>query len=386
MRTDNFLSWILSNSDRSKVRLPGTDRAHDPAATLEMAGRAARKVGITRVADITRLDTIGIPTFQAIRPTSQTLAVSQGKGVTPELARLSATMESVELWHAEQPMPPITTAPPRDVAGHLGYDVRDLPRSTPTLLHDGLPLDWVVGRSLVDGSETLVPKDVVGFSLVRKEGWNPPVFLESTNGLASGNTLVEGILHALYEVIERDAVTASMTGGDRGVRVDPGTLGSPVVDELCAMMARAGVSLEVRLLRSPTELPCFLARITCDDYPPEFAGYGCHLSSEIALTRAVTEAAQSRLGYVSGARDDLRPDVHKDPPKKRPPVPVAEAGEAIQELPAHESLVDDLEDVVKRAAVAFSNAPLVVDLTRDDIGVPVVRVVAPGSRVIPEVF
>ncbi|MFC4586163.1 YcaO-like family protein [Sphaerisporangium corydalis] len=376
---------MLSDSDQSKVRLPGTDRARDPAATSEMARRAARKVGITRVADITRLDTIGIPTYQAIRPTSRTLAVSQGKGVTPELAKLSATMEAVELWHAEQPMPAIATASPREVAGHLGYDVRDLPLSTPTVLHDGLPLDWVAGWSLVDGAETLVPRDAVAFTLARRQGWNPPVFFESTNGLASGNTLVEGILHALYEVIERDAVTASLTGGDRGVRVGPATLGSPVVDELCAMLARAGVALEVRSLPSATGVPCFLARITCEDYPPPFLGYGCHLSSEIALTRAITEAAQSRLGYVSGARDDLRPEVHKDPGPRRAPVPAAD-GEAIQEAPAHGSLVDDLEDVVKRAAVAFSHAPLVVDLTRDDIGVPVVRVVAPGSRVIPEVF
>ncbi|RCG29889.1 hypothetical protein DQ384_17095 [Sphaerisporangium album] len=383
MRTDNSsFSWIFSDSDRSKVRLPGTDRAHDPAATLEMAGRAARRVGVTRVADITLLDTIGIPTFQAIRPTSRTLAVSQGKGVTPELARLSAMMEAVELWHAEQPLCPVATAPPREVAGRLGYDVRDLPLSTPTVLHDGLPLDWVAGRSLVDGAETLVPADVVGFSLVRRAGWNPPAFFESTNGLASGNTVAEAVLHALYEVVERDAVTTAISGGDRGVLVDPETSGSPVVGELCAMTARARVRLEVRSLPSPTELPCFLARVSCDDYPPGFVGYGCHLSSEIALTRAVTEAAQARLGYISGARDDLLPDFHKD----AAPVPAAGPGEPIQTLRAHGSLVDDLEDVVKRAAVAFAHAPVVIDLTREDIGVPVVRVVAPGSRVRPEVF
>ncbi|MGI5286224.1 YcaO-like family protein [Nonomuraea polychroma] len=387
MRTDNStLSWLLSHSDQSKVRLPGTDRAQDPTATMEMADRAARMVGITRVADITWLDTIGIPTFQAIRPTSRTLAVSQGKGITPELARLSATMEAVELWHAEQPMTPVMTAPSRDVIGQLGYDVRDLPLSPPTVLHDGLPLDWVAGRSLIDGSETLIPMEAVGFSLVRKTGWNPPAFFASTNGLASGNTLVEAILHALYEVIERDAVSTAMAGGDKGVLVDPGTLGSTVVDELCGMLARARVSLEVRSVPSATGLPCFLARITCDDYPPAFMGFGCHLSSEIALTRAVTEAAQARLGYISGARDDLHSDIHNAPDPRRRPAPAADTGEPIPKLTAHESLVDDLEDVVKRAAVAFSNAPLVADLALDEIGVPVVKVVAPGSRVSPEVF
>ncbi|MEV4567514.1 YcaO-like family protein [Nonomuraea sp. NPDC049419] len=362
----------------AKIRLPGTDRARDPAATLTMARRAARAVGVTRVADITRLDTVGIPTFQAIRPASRTLAVSQGKGVTPDLARLSAIMESIELWHVEQPLPPDVTAPPRDC--RLGYDVHALVPSTPSLLHDGLPLDWLAGTSLEDGSPTLVPRDAVALTLERGTGWSPPLFLASSNGLASGNTRTEAILHALYEVIERDAVTAA--GPTGGVRVDPGTSGSPIVDELCATLARARVRLEVRHLPSPTGLPCFLARISCDDYPPAFFGFGCHLSSEIALTRAITEAAQARLAYVSGARDDLRADFHDGVTRR-------ESSEPSHDVPlmrAHDTLADDLEDAVERSAAAFGHPPLVVDLTREEIGVPVVKVVAPGARVSPEVL
>ncbi|MFC5830945.1 YcaO-like family protein [Nonomuraea insulae] len=374
--------------DGPKIRLPGTDRARDPAATLAMAGRAARKVGVTRVADITRLDTVGIPTFQAIRPASRTLAVSQGKGVTPELAKLSAVMESIELWHVEQALPAAVTAPPREVAGRLGYDVHALVPAAPSLLHDGLPLDWLTGMSLEDGSPTLVPRDTVALTLERGTGWNPPLFFASSNGLAGGNTRVEATLHALYEVIERDAVTAAVTGGrpSGGVRVDPGTSGSPIVDELCATMARARVRLEVRHLPSPTGLPCFLARITCDDYPPSFFGFGCHLSSEIALTRAITESAQARLAYVSGARDDLRADFNDGVPRQGRPEPPREAAGPVPVLRAHDTLAEDLEDAVKRAAVAFGHPPLVVDLTREEVGVPVVKVVAPGARVCPEVM
>ncbi|WP_157248694.1 YcaO-like family protein [Nonomuraea typhae] len=378
-----MLTWMLSGSDRTKLRLPGTDRAHDPAATLEMANRAAATAGITRVADITWLDTIGIPTYQAIRPASLTVAVSQGKGLTPDLAKLSAMMEAIEVWHAEQPMTPVTVAAPRDVADQLVYDLRELPLSSPTVLHDGLPLDWQPARSLLDGTPTLVPQEAVGFSLARRSGWNAPAFFASTNGLASGNTMAEAILHALYEVIERDAVTLAVTGGDRGTPVDPASADSAAVAELCETLARAGVSLEVRSVPSATELPCFIATITCADYPPPFAGYGCHLSSEIALTRAITEAAQARVAYISGARDDLHQDVHAGRPQQRRP---AAPGAAIQPQRAHESLAEDLEDVVKRATVAFAHPPLVADLSRPGLGVPVVRVLAPGSRVSPEVF
>ncbi|MCK2220390.1 YcaO-like family protein [Actinomadura sp. ATCC 31491] len=373
--------------DTSKVRLPGTDRACDPAATLAMTRRAARQVGVTRVADITRLDTVGIPTFQAIRPASRTLAVSQGKGVTPELARLSAVMESIELWHAEQDLPPAVTAPPREVAARLGYDVRALVPAEPSLLHDGLPLDWLEATSLADGSPTLVPRDVVALTLGGGTGWSPPLFFASSNGLAGGNTRTEATLHALYEVIERDAVTAAVTGRPTGgVRVDPGTSGSPVVAGLCAALARARVRLEVRHLPSPTGLPCFLARITCDDYPPAFFGFGCHLSSEIALTRAITESAQARLAYVSGARDDLRADFHDGVPRPSRPGPPPELAGPVPVLRAHGTLAEDLEDAVRRAAAAFGHPPLVVDLTREDVGVPVVKVVAPGARVCPEVM
>ncbi|MGW6706515.1 YcaO-like family protein [Streptomyces sp. NPDC054956] len=387
---DSSLSWLATAHDRSVLRLPGTNRAQPPAETWEMATRAAAKVGVTRVADITRLDTIGIPTFQAVRPMSRTLAVSQGKGMTPELARLSAVMESVETWHVEQPVTPVLTAASRDVGVELGYEVSALAPCAPSLFHDGLPLDWVEARSLVDGARTVVPVNVVRLTLEEHTDWNPPVFFESTNGLAGGNTRVEAALHALCEVIERDAMTAAVAGGgEMGVRVDPRSLGSPVAEELCALIERADVTLEVRLVPSPTGLPCFLAWVASHEYPAPMFGFGCHIGPEIALTRAVSEAAQARLAYISGARDDLRDDFgHVDVArlKNARSGPAADIGDLVPEPAPYDSLVGALEHVVRQAAGAFSHPPLVVDLTRDEIGVPVVKVVAPGSRVCPEVL
>ncbi|PZG47086.1 hypothetical protein C1I98_13755 [Spongiactinospora gelatinilytica] len=380
------IAWLPTQADDVKVRLPGTDRAREPARTLAMAQGAAGRVGITRVADLTWLDTIGIPTYQAIRPTARTLAVSQGKGITAELAKLSAMMEAIELWHAEQPRPPALTAPPREVAGELSYDLGELPQATPSLLHEGLPMEWVAATSLADGKPTLLPKELVTVTMDRGPGWHPPVFAVSSNGLASGNTLVEAVLHALYEVIERDAVSLALRGRGKGVNADPASLGSPVVDRLCELLAKAGVRLEVRQMPSATELPCFLAEITCDEYPMNFRGFGCHLSSEIALTRAVTEAAQARLAYISGARDDLHADAYASMGERRKRPVSPEPAEPIARVTAKASLLDDLRDVVGRATAAFGHAPLFTDLTRDDLGVPVARVVAPGCRLAPEEF
>jgi Cytidylate kinase/YcaO cyclodehydratase, ATP-ad Mg2+-binding len=79
----------------------GTHRVRSPAETWEWLRELLPRAGITRVADVTALDRIGIPVWQAVRPASRNLSVSQGKGATPEAARVSAAMEAVELWHAE---------------------------------------------------------------------------------------------------------------------------------------------------------------------------------------------------------------------------------------------------------------------------------------------
>src|SRR4029453_15276052 len=98
----------------------------------------------------------------------------------------------------------------------------------------------------------------------------------------------------LCGVLERHALTPPLGApGGMGVCVDPRTLGSPVVDGLCTMIERADVTLEVRYVPSPTDLPCFLSWAPCDDYPAAMYGFGCPLSAEIALTRAITEAAQT---------------------------------------------------------------------------------------------
>lgn len=381
--------WLVTAADRDKLRLPGTYRARPPHETLALALRAAEQVGVTRVADVTRLDSIGIATYQAIRPTARTVAVSQGKGTTPELAKLSALMESIELWHAEQPPNPVVRASPRELAGNLGYPVDALAPALPSLLHEGLELDWVGARSLADGAPTLVPAEVVGLCMELRDDWHAPAFFASTNGLASGNTLVEAALHGLYEVIERDASTAALErGGDLGTPVDPRSLGAPTIDELCDRIEAAGVTLAVRLLPSPTGLPCFLAWVWCEDYPSEMFGFGCHLSPEIALSRAITEATQTRLTYIAGARDDLDGAAGSEAPQAHRPRPSASAGirELIGEPVEHDSLAADLGYAVGRAAAAFGGPPLLVNLSREEIGVPVVKVIVPGARICPEVL
>src|SRR5260370_41920527 len=85
----------------------GTHRLVPPEETLDRIGRFFPAMGITRVADVTGLDTIGIPVVLVYRPNSRSLVVSQGKGLDLVAAKASGVMESVEAYMAERIVLPL---------------------------------------------------------------------------------------------------------------------------------------------------------------------------------------------------------------------------------------------------------------------------------------
>ena len=76
--------------------LEGTQRVLSPEATLARTTKLLTLIGVTRIANITDLDRVGIPVFSAIRPSAANGAISiySGKGATETNARISAIMES----------------------------------------------------------------------------------------------------------------------------------------------------------------------------------------------------------------------------------------------------------------------------------------------------
>src|SRR4051812_20202893 len=78
-------------------------RIEDPSVTRARLRGRLGDYGITRVANVTGLDRLGVPVLMAIRPNSRSLTVSQGKGVETDAAWVSGVMEAIELAHAEAP-------------------------------------------------------------------------------------------------------------------------------------------------------------------------------------------------------------------------------------------------------------------------------------------
>jgi len=70
----------------------GTYRTSLPEETWERVLPVLPRFGITRVADITGLDDVGLPVHVAYRPDGLTYAVSIGTGTTPAQSRVSAVL------------------------------------------------------------------------------------------------------------------------------------------------------------------------------------------------------------------------------------------------------------------------------------------------------
>ncbi|MEZ4302620.1 MAG: YcaO-like family protein, partial [Polyangiaceae bacterium] len=102
----------------------GTHRAVPPEETLARFERLMPALGITRIADVTGLDHLGIPVVMVTRPNARSLSVAQGKGLSLAAAKASGLMEAIESYHAEHIHLPLRLATYRELCGaHRMIDV-----------------------------------------------------------------------------------------------------------------------------------------------------------------------------------------------------------------------------------------------------------------------
>ena len=293
------------------VYFTGTRRCREPARTLELITPLLGRFGITRLADITGLDFLGVPVTQAVRPGAATVTVSQGKGTTQAAAMVSAAMEAIELSCAEDAVPPpVLTCPAADL--ELGYPIEDLDMGPGSLVTDCTVLDWIPARGALSGSPYLVPRDLVWMGQRTCGDWRIAMISGTSNGLAAGNSRAEAVAHACYELAERDHSTALAATPARHRRfVDLDTVPGGWCADLIARIRAAGGWLAAAAAPGRSGLACFAAWLWTPDAAGALAaGAGTHADPLIALSRAVTEAAQSRLTLIAGARDDISPRLY----------------------------------------------------------------------------
>jgi YcaO-like protein with predicted kinase domain len=371
--------------------LRGTIRARPPAETLKTLAARLSHFGITRIARVTGLDTLGLPTSVSIRPNARHLSTSQGKGVSAELADISAVMESIEGWHAENARSPeVVDSYDRISRRHPAISPAGfLPGSRWTLASPGRSMGWVRGTDLRTQEPVWVPHAVTSLDSTVDHP-DRALFRVSSNGLAAGNTPAEALCHALYEAVERDSDARWSALSERrreSTRVDPATVTVPFLRTILERIEGAGLVTLIWDMTSDLGIPAYRC-ILADRDPSRglgwFRGSGAHLSSEVALSRAVTEAAQSRLTWIQGSREDLLPGHYREEaarawrlPRERPPG---------RPFPARRSpysgsaLEEDLDWIVRRLSDAGYSRIVAVDHTRPELGIPVVLVLVPGLR------
>jgi YcaO-like protein with predicted kinase domain len=385
---------MLARGAAPKGHTSGTHRTVPPAETLARLKPLLPRMGITRLANVTGLDTIGIPVVMSVRPNSRSLSVSQGKGLDLDAAKVSAAMESIEGFHAEHVSGPLRLATYDELrAEHVVADPLRLPLSDDHHFRPSLPMLWMAGHDWIRDQQVYVPFQLVHTAYTTRMRWDLIGFAASSTGLASGNHLLEAVSHALCEVIERDATAqflAMSIEQQQSRQVDTATVDDPDCIALLERFRQSGIAAAIWDMTSGVGLPVFQCLIAEREDDPHrllscASGFGCHPSRHVALLRALTEAAQSRLTIIAGSRDDLlrsgysswRDDANVRAWREQAVTP-GTASFAV--APSFELDTFEQDVSLELAAVARVGCGqvVVIDLTRPEFAIPVVRVIVPG--------
>jgi YcaO-like protein with predicted kinase domain len=305
--------------------LGGAFRARSPDETLEKIKPLIKKAQITRLAQFTHLDCIGIPVYSCIRPLSKNLSTSQGKGITHSLAKCSAYMEAIECFFAEQ----VTTDVFFDATDpcHASKKMElPFPAVNLELLQPGAFYtsdlrekikEWTVIQSLISQKKYCIPTHYLKFDLSTPALENA-FFKKTTTGLASGNTQEEAICHALFEIIERNAkheFDRCSPAFKKQQLINLDSVDYPEAKFLIERLKEHHIDILLFDMTNSFEYPSFSC-IIGDQNPfrklGHYAGAGTHAHAGIAVCRALTEAIQSRLTYIAGSRDDILPSEYKN--------------------------------------------------------------------------
>lgn len=340
----------------------------------------ARDCGVTRLADVTGLDRIGMPVWQAVRPWARSLSVHQGKGLTAAAARLGACMEAIECSHAETWSAPVLHAALADLpCGERALAADDFAVRRGAV-GDDQPLDWVAAER-VGGGLLWVPEAAVSLDLVAP---GPPGITRSSNGQGAGFDVDYASLKALCEVIERDAYAHWMTSRtvfNRGAdEIDLGNGGAPDCHDLLARCARLGIAVRAYALPAVIAMPVIAVELHDQSGEaashPHAVGTAAHPDASAALLAALTEAIQARLTVIAGARDDLQ----LGRPAARPPtfgLAIAASGASVKRpLPMPPAMT--IAGAIGALAVAGYDRVARLVLSPLDCPVVTVRMFVPG--------
>ncbi len=279
-------------------------RGCSPETTLQHAQQLMSRAGITEVREITGTDSFGVSVFVSVRPAALGESQTFGKGLRPIDAQIGAIMEGIEYYFTEPGVGCVQTrwGTARDVIGSSERD--DAILDFVPMIHREADLDAPLllasATDLENGNQACIPAELV-FCPAPLVGQS--LFGASTNGLASGNSLVDATIQSLLELLERDIWSFESIRAS-SLLVDKSTLPASI-QQIIEIASKRGLTLKIRTIPNEYGMPFFVAFVFDDDNPTRSTfngGWACDLNRERCLIRAVTEAAQSRVAFLDGGR------------------------------------------------------------------------------------
>jgi thioglycine synthase len=436
---------------RSSIRLKSTKKYyHEGTASTRIKSAeetiaeiipVCKKIGVTRISDITYMDKLYIPNYSAILPgTEDSIWVYSGKGPTKAHAKAGALMEAIERY---------SSLSRTYSSGFIQGTYLQLSKSYNKVLHPAevvepvnqdysakdSVIDFLPGFDLLNNENVLVPAQLV----LSRYSAKSPVFsvfpYSHTNGLASGNVLEEAISHALCEVIERDAASIAdlcasfipysilekiknslKNNGEGEFPItpipedafvdDPGIFHDVDISEiakeyepikfLVKRFTDAGIPLLIKdITQKDIGISTFVASSIewiSDNYGYFSKGFGTNPDARIALMRAITEVSQTRAVNIQGARDDLKKIQYKHDDeifkRKWQFMPASSSCTRnnsnntikFSEIKTHlnTDILHDIKQILNGLKKAKLKQAIIVELTDPKVGIPVVRAVVPG--------
>jgi ribosomal protein S12 methylthiotransferase accessory factor len=410
--TESIDKWAIKHTP--KRGRTGASRIILPSQTVKNLKPLLQAMQILDPGDIMRVDTDGIPVFVCKRSGADGRAFYyKGKGYTGADSRASAMMEAAERYSAETYSGSVLSGTYEEIQrkGPAAHLEKLYARIEECYTHDST-VEWVQGFDLIGQRETFIPLNLV----VQPYVTGPEYFRAGSVGLASGNTMEEALAHALCEVIEHDALGVSATynpeswrfvmndsqGGAQGATqeipfedttpelafplIDPATFPARA-SNIAHKLDAAGLEFFARNITTDigaASVSCIVAARNAQGAYAMFSGSGTHPNADIALVRALCEAAQSH----SAGMWLYENKIWKQQAMVENPGKLAGYGStcAFSDIPSRKfpTVDQDIHWLLGRLRRDGLNQAIAADLTSPDLGIPTVRVTVPGTEYLHE--
>ncbi|MCT4534762.1 YcaO-like family protein [Halodesulfovibrio sp.] len=375
----------------------GTIRTRHPRNTLAKITPHMPALGVACCQNITHIDRLDIPVFVAATPLNSIIQNAWGKGCTTDAAQTAALMEAVErsAIGKKHPYERIASYQELQNEGNSILAATEFPTSHQGVYHSKKrQLPWIPMYDFLQHTTSWVPASSAYYT-------QPMLAAFTTIGLSSGNSPEEAMLHGIFEIIERHAICSMFTNGkltlaECGGRRIPLTevMTSTVADTLNKLYA-ASIDTTLLSIPCPVESISVYWTVLYDAKTPHphiavSMGYGAHTSPEIAILRAITAAAQSRVRFLHGSNENMMKDVASPPSQMAIDASMRyfktiPEETAVGSIPQHRvmNITDELAAVFKDTRNAGFPSVLSMEIPQELPDISVRKTLIPGTSVNP---